>query len=118
MHAEAYSQSSRMVLSRLRYWEKLMAEHTGGGTDRHRAHGISRRFFREFLRQAAHQLRNGNPIFSENLATGKRIVPHLALFERFAFGYWMTAWCRLAAGSQLARSVLEVWWHASEMQRR
>ncbi|OFV80644.1 MAG: hypothetical protein A2Y78_00885, partial [Acidobacteria bacterium RBG_13_68_16] len=54
MHGEAYSQSSRMVLSRLRYWEKLMAEHTDGGTDRRRAEGISRRFFREFLRQAAH----------------------------------------------------------------
>jgi glycosyltransferase involved in cell wall biosynthesis len=118
MHAEAYSQSSRMVLSRLRYWEKLMAAHTAGGTDRRRAHGISRRFFREFLRQAAHQLRNGNAIFRENLATGKRIVPHLPLFERLAFGYWMTVWCRLAAGSEPARSVLEVWWHASEMQQR
>jgi glycosyltransferase involved in cell wall biosynthesis len=118
MHAEAYSQSSRMVLSRLRYWEKLMAEHTAGGTDRRRAQGISRRFFREFLRQATHQLRNGNPIFRENLATGKRIVPHLPLFERLAFGYWMSVWCRLAAGSELARSVLEIWWHASEMQQR
>jgi len=118
MHAEAYSQSSRMVPSRLRYWEKLMAEHTAGGTSRRRAEGISRRFFREFLRQATHQLRDANPMFSENLATGKRIVPHLPLFERLAFGYWMTVWCRLAAGSELARSVLEVWWHASEMQQR
>ena len=118
MHAEAYSQSSRMVLSRLRYWAKLMAEHTDGGTDRRRAEGISRRFFREFLRQAAHQLRGANPMFTENLATGKRIIPHLPLFERLAFGYWMTVWCRVAASSKLARSVLEVWWHASEIQRR
>jgi hypothetical protein len=107
-----------MVLSRLRYWEKLMAAHTGGGTDRGRVHGISRRFFREFLRQATHQLRNANPMFSENLATGKRIVPHLAPFERLAFGYWMSAWCRLAARSEVARNLLAVWWHVSEMQRR
>jgi glycosyltransferase involved in cell wall biosynthesis len=118
MHAEAYSQSSRMVLSRLRYWEKLMANHTAAGTERHRVYGISRRFFREFLRQATHQLRNGNPIFRENLTTGKRIVPHLPLFERLVFGYWMTVWCRMAAGSDLARGMLEVWWHASEVQRR
>jgi glycosyltransferase involved in cell wall biosynthesis len=118
MHSEAYSQSSRMVLSRLRYWEKLMAAHTAGGTDRRRARGISRRFFREFLHQAVRQLRDANPMFSENLATGKRIVPHLALFERLAFGYWMTAWCRLAAKSEPARSVLEGWWRASEVQQR
>jgi len=118
MHADAYSQSSRMVRSRLRYWEKLMAEHTAGGTDRRRAHGISRRFFREFFRQAAHQLRNGNPIFSENLATGRRIVPHLGLFDRLAFGYWMTVWCRLAAGSEPVRNLLEGWWRVSEVQQR
>lgn len=118
MHAENYGQSSRMVPSRLRYWEKLMEEHTAGGTDRRRAEGISRRFFREFLRQAAHQLRDANPMFRENLATGKRIVPHLPLFERLTFGYWMTAWCRLAAGSEPVRNVLEGWWRASEAQQR
>ena len=107
MHEENYGQSSRMVRSRPRYWEKLMAEHTAGGTDRRRVHGISRRFFREFLRQAAHQLRDGNPVFSENLATGKRIVPHLGLFDRLMFGYWMATWCRLAAGSEPVRNLLE-----------
>jgi len=118
MHEENYGQSSRMVPSRIRYWEKLMAEHTAGGTDRRRAHGISRRFFREFLRQAAQQLRDGNPVFRENLATGKRIVPHLGLVDRLAFGYWMTAWCRLAACSEPVRNLLEGWWRASEMQQR
>jgi glycosyltransferase involved in cell wall biosynthesis len=118
MHEENYGQSSRMVPSRLRYWEKLMAEHAAGGTDRRRAHGISRRFFREFLRQAARQLRDGNPVFSENLATGRRIVPHLGLFDRLAFGYWMTTWCRLAAGSEPVRNLLEGWWRVSEVQQR
>jgi glycosyltransferase involved in cell wall biosynthesis len=118
MHEENYGQSSRMVPSRIRYWEKLMAEHTAGGTDRRRAHGISRRFFREFLRQAARQLRDGNPVFSENLATGRRIVPHLGLFDRLAFGYWMTTWCRLAASSELVRNLLEGWWRVSEIQQR
>ena len=117
MHAEAYSRSSRMVLSRLRYWQKLMAEHAAGGRDQRRAEGISRRFFREFLRQATYQLKAGNPMFRENLATGKRTVPHLPLFERLAFGYWMAVWCRLAARSEPVRGFLDVWWRLTEMQK-
>jgi glycosyltransferase involved in cell wall biosynthesis len=117
-HDENYGQTSRMVPSRLRYWEKLMAEHTAGGTDRRRAHGISRRFFREFLRQAAQQLRAGNPTFADNLATGRRIVPHLSAFDRLAFGYWMTPWCRLAGRSEPVRNLLEGWWRAWETQQR
>ncbi len=117
-HDENYGQTSRMVGSRLRYWEKLMAEHTAGGTDKARVHGISRRFFREFLRQAAHQRKHGNPMFRDNLATGKRIVPHLAPFERLVFGHGMGAWCGAAARFRIVRHLLENWWSATDPQQR
>ena len=114
MHAEAYSQSSRMVLSRRRYWEKLMAQHTAGGTDRRRAEGISRRFFREFLRQAIYQRRHGRDLYRENLKVGRELVRHLPIMDRVLFGYPAGLWCAVGARSQpVVRGLEHVWELAS-----
>jgi len=97
MHAEAYSQTSRIVRSRTQYWKKLMAGYTDGGRDRYRVVGISRRFFREFLRQAIQQRRQGTELYRENLSAGRQIVPNLPLLERLGFGYPAPLWCAVAA---------------------
>jgi glycosyltransferase involved in cell wall biosynthesis len=118
MHQENYSQSSRMVKSRLLYWEKLREHYTDGGLDRRRATGISRRFFREILRRASELLRDGNPMYAENLASAQKIVPYLPLVDRIIFGHATKFWCRVGAGAGTTRALLEAWWRAPESQPR
>jgi len=113
-----YSNTLRMVQSRIRYWRKLMERFGGGGANRHMTVGIARRFFREFLRQASLQYHDGNPLYADNLTTAGEIVPHLPVWERFVFGYPRKAWCRVAAKSLVVGKGLEVLWHLAESQRR
>jgi glycosyltransferase involved in cell wall biosynthesis len=113
-----YSNSLRMVQSRIRYWRKLMERFASGGTSRHMTVGISRRFFREFFRQASLQYRGGNPLYTNNLTTAGEIVPYLPAWERLLFGYPRRAWCRLAASSLLVGKGLEVIWHLAQSQPR
>jgi O-antigen biosynthesis protein len=118
MHEENYSQSSRMVKSRLNYWKKLRDTYAEGGVNRYRAAEISRRFFHEILRRASELLRDGNPMYAENLASAKEIVPYLSLADRAIFGHAMKMWCRIGARAGTAHRLLQAWWPASESQQR
>jgi hypothetical protein len=84
MHDENYSFSGRMVRSRLYYTRKLIERYAGGGRDSRRTRLIARRFFSEFVSQAAQQYRNGNALYRDNLAGGREI-------ERFLPFWWARA---------------------------
>ncbi len=112
IYKDNYSNTIRMVRSRTQYWKKLLQLYTDGGRDRRRVVGISRRFFREFLRQATQQKARGIALFRENLAAGREIVPHLAVWERLLYGYPASAWCAVGAFWRPFALALEfVWRH-------
>jgi glycosyltransferase involved in cell wall biosynthesis len=117
-YSHNYSNTLRMVHSRIRYWRKLMERFGRGGAERYVAVGISRRFFREFLRQASLQYHYGNPLYADNLATAGEIVPYLPAWERWLFVHPRKAWCRIAASSLVVGKGLEVLWHLAESQPR
>lgn len=114
IYRDNYSNTIRMIRSRTQYWQKLMASYTDGGRNRYRVVGISRRFFREFLRQAIQQRRQGMDLYRENLKAGRQIVPHLPLLEKAIFGYPAPLWCAVAARLRPVALGLEfVWRHAT-----
>ena len=83
MYEENYSRSRRMILSRIRYYRKLMGTYAADGPGR-ATHGapITARFFREFVTQAMLQRGNDRELSEENLACAKRLLPRLnALLE-------------------------------------
>lgn len=106
MHEENYSQSARMVTSRLRYWKKLMEHYTDGGNDRRRSVGVSRRFFREFIRQAVWQLKDGVAMWELNYTTSKEILPYLPVVDRVAFTVFQRPLFALARRSTAVRRLL------------
>lgn len=77
MHDENYSFSGRMVRSRRLYASKLLERHADQGRDRRRTRLIARRFFSEFISQAAQQYRDRNVLYRDNLAGGRELEPHL-----------------------------------------
>jgi glycosyltransferase involved in cell wall biosynthesis len=111
-----YSNTIRMVRSRIQYRNKLMQAYTDGGRNRHRVVGISRRFFREFLRQAIRQRRKGMDLYRENLSAGREIVPQLPLLEKLVFGYPAGLWCALAARCWPLAIGLEFVWRYTASQ--
>ena len=114
IYKDNYSNTIRMVRSRTQYWKKLMDSYTDGGRNRHRVVGISRRFFREFLRQAIQQRRQGMDLYRENLSAGGEIVPHLPLLEKLIFGYPAPLWCAVAARWRPIALGLEfIWRHTA-----
>lgn len=118
IYKDNYSNTTRMIRSRLQYWKKLMDNYSDGGRDRHRVVGISRRFFREFLRQAIQQRRLGMAIFRDNLKALKQIAPHLPLLERLGFAYPAPLWCAAAARLRLLALALEFIWRHTASQTR
>lgn len=71
MHEHNYSQTDRMIRSRVRYSEKLLGSYAADGPDKRRARAIALRFYREFLRQAAYQYRQGVPMYRANIAASR-----------------------------------------------
>ncbi len=114
IYSDNYSNTSRMIRSRLQYWRKLMAGYTEGGRDRARVVGLSRRFFREFLRQAILQRRAGKELFRENVEASREIAPHLPLLERLAFAAPSSLWCAGGARFEPVRLGLESVWRRLE----
>jgi glycosyltransferase involved in cell wall biosynthesis len=118
IYKDNYSNTIRMVRSRTQYWKKLMDGYTDGGRNRHRVVGISRRFFREFLRQASQQRRQRMDLYRENLSAGRQIAPHLPVLERLVFGYPASLWCAVAARFRPIGLGLEfVWRHTTSPTR-
>ena len=117
-HDEAYSLTERHVRSRILYWRKLLALHTGGSHDRRRESRISRRFFRESLGQAGRQLRAGNTLWEANLAAAETMAPSIGGVERWVFGRHARAWCRLIGRSRVVRYLVERWWRLFPVRRR
>jgi glycosyltransferase involved in cell wall biosynthesis len=117
-HDEAYSLTARQVRSRVLYWQKLLAEHAGGGADARRVQRISTRFFRESLRQAGRQLRAGNPLWKANLAAAEQMAPYLRGVERLILGRHAAAWCRATARSKALRYLMERSWRVFPVRRR
>ncbi|HVN30486.1 MAG TPA: glycosyltransferase [Thermoanaerobaculaceae bacterium] len=113
IYKDNYSNTIRMVRSRTQYWKKLMDGYTEGERNRHRVIGISRRFFREFLRQAIQQKRQGMALYRENLKAGREIVRHLPLWEKLAFGYPAPLWCVIASRSRPVVLGIEFIWRHS-----
>ncbi len=109
IYRDSYSQSERMVQSRLRYCRKLLANHTDGGRDLRRVRGIAHRFVTEFWCQAAFQLRDANPLYRRNFEVGAEVVSQLSAPGRVAYGGLVARWFRLAERSPLARRVLVAW---------
>ena len=89
MYLGNYSQSERMIRSRLAYWRKLMRDWAGDGADRSRARGISSRFYREFLRQAAQQFQSDDPLYRKNLETSRLLAPWVPRHRRWPFAVIM-----------------------------
>ena len=118
IYKDNYSNTTRMIRSRLQYWKKLMDNYSDGGRNRHRVVGISRRFFREFLRQAIQQRRMGMGIFRDNLKALQQIAPHLPLLERIGFGYPARLWCAVASRFRPAALGLEFIWRHTASQTR
>jgi glycosyltransferase involved in cell wall biosynthesis len=119
IYRDNYSNTIRMVRSRTQYWKKLMDGYTDGGRNRYRVVGVSRRFFREFLRQAIHQRRSGMALYRENLLAGKEIVPHLPVLEQLLFGYTAPLWCAVASRSKVFALGLEfIWRHTASPTNR
>lgn len=77
MHEHNYSQTDRMIRSRVRYSRKLLAQHASGGHDRRRARGIALRFYNEFLRQAAFSQRKNSELHVANLAASAELGAYL-----------------------------------------
>jgi glycosyltransferase involved in cell wall biosynthesis len=118
IYKDNYSNTIRMVRSRTQYWKKLMDGYTDGERNRHRVVGISRRFFREFLRQAIQQRRQGMDLHRENLKAGRQIVRHLPFLEKLGFGYPAPLWCAVAAQWRPIALGLEfVWRHTASATR-
>jgi glycosyltransferase involved in cell wall biosynthesis len=118
IYKDNYSNTIRMVRSRTQYWKKLMNGYTDGGRNRYRVVGISRRFFREFLRQAIQQRRQRMELYRENLSAGSEIVPHLPLLERLVVGYPAPLWCAIAARWRPVALGLEfIWRHTASPTR-
>jgi len=109
IYRDSYSQSERMVQSRLRYCRKLLDNHTDGGRNLPRVRGIARRFVREFWCQAAFQLRDANPLYRLNRDVGTEVVSHLSGAGRVLYGGVVARWFRLAERSHPARRVLVAW---------
>jgi glycosyltransferase involved in cell wall biosynthesis len=118
IYKDNYSNTTRMIRSRLQYWKKLMDNYSDGGRNRHRVVGISRRFFREFLRQAIQQRRFGMGIFRDNLKALKQIAPHLPLLERLGFAYPAPLWCAVASRFRPVALALEFIWRHTASQTR
>jgi GT2 family glycosyltransferase len=109
IYRDSYSQSERMVQSRLRYCRKLLANHTDGGRDLGRVRGIARRFVTEFWCQAAFQMRDENPLYRRNFDVGTEVLSHLSAPRRLFYGGLVARWFRLAERSRPARRVLVAW---------
>jgi glycosyltransferase involved in cell wall biosynthesis len=107
MYLGNYSQSDRMIRSRLAYWRKLMREWAADGGDRHRAVGISVRFYCEFLRQAALQYRADDPLYRENLETARTLAPWVPRSRRWPFALAMALWARTARPWNVSIRLLE-----------
>jgi glycosyltransferase involved in cell wall biosynthesis len=93
-YSENFSRSRRMVDSRLYYWEKLLRDYAGGGTDREVARRITLRFLREFLAQCDLQLGEGDPLAHDNLVAALKLLPYVGPIDRGAFRLVRWAWSR------------------------
>jgi glycosyltransferase involved in cell wall biosynthesis len=112
-YEDNYSYSSRMLESRQTFWRKLMATYTEGGSNLHRVRGISRRCFRDFLSEAVHQSRRGNPAYANSIEAATQLVPYLPALEGLVFGRHAGRWCQVSARSDLAWRLLRGWWQVS-----
>jgi glycosyltransferase involved in cell wall biosynthesis len=80
-----YSNSGRMVRSRLRYWRKLLSLHGQNGVDRANTRRLTLRFLRQFLSQCSRQLAEGDPLAPENLRAAHILLPFVGPLDRTAF---------------------------------
>ncbi len=79
-HDTSYSQTERMVVSRERYWKKLL-QGCASGNRRLRAR-ISKRFFWVSLSQATDQLYKGGALSALNFASSRETIPMLSAGDR------------------------------------
>jgi glycosyltransferase involved in cell wall biosynthesis len=108
MYDASYSQSQRMVTSRLIYWRKLLDEY---GTDAGSSRRITLRFAKEFLAQCSGQLDTGHPLARENLAAAVELVAFLGAVDRAAFRVSRWAWTSRSRAAFYAR-----WWLLNGLQ--
>ena len=85
MYGENYSFSHRMLTSRIYYWKKLLKNHTENGTNRHRVHMISFRFFWQFMGQSRAQYLAGSELCWKSLVGAREVVPYLPRIQRALF---------------------------------
>jgi GT2 family glycosyltransferase len=104
IHGNSYSHSSRMVVSGLRYWRKLVAAHGGDGAAVDTTRRITLRFVRVFLSYASAQLLAGDPLYVENIAAAQILVEHLDRVDRIAFASTTWAWTSTSFSARCARS--------------
>lgn len=100
MHEHNYSQTDRMIRSRVRYAEKLLGSYTANGSDRRRTRAIALRFYTEFLRQAACQYRDGVSMYRANIAASRALRRFLPLWIS---GSVMLRWLACGLGGRLLR---------------
>ena len=108
MYDANYSQSQRMVTSRLVYWRKLLDEY---GTDAESSRRITLRFAKEFLAQCSGQLDTGRPLARENLAAAVELVAFLGAVDRAAFAVSRWAWTSRSRAAFYMR-----WWFLNGLQ--
>jgi glycosyltransferase involved in cell wall biosynthesis len=111
MYGANYSQTHRMVDSRLYYWRKLVREYTDGGRDKARARRITLRFVREFLTQCALRLEEGDSLADVNLEAVAELLPYLGAVDRAAFEATRWAWTRRSRAAFYAR-----WWFLNGLE--
>jgi len=111
MYGANYSQTHRMVDSRLHYWRKLVREYTDGGLDKARARRITLRFVREFLTQCALHLEQGDSLADANLQAVAELLPYLGAVDRAAFEVTRWAWTRRSRAAFYAR-----WWFLNGLE--
>jgi glycosyltransferase involved in cell wall biosynthesis len=111
MYGANYSQTHRMVDSRLYYWRKLVREYTDGGRDKARARRITLRFVREFLTQCALRLEEGDSLAVVNLEAVAELLPYLGAVDRAAFELTRWAWTSRSRAAFYAR-----WWFLNGLE--
>jgi len=104
IHGASYSHSSRMVVSGLRYWRKLIAAHGERSATSDKGRLITLRFVRVFLSYASAQLLVGDSLYIDNLAAAQILIEHLDRVDRAAFSATAWAWTSTSFAARGARS--------------
>lgn len=74
-----------IIKSRIFYWRKLITNYSDNGQNTSRIRIISKRFFKEILRQTLIQYKNNNKLYLTSIATAKEIMPSLPWNERIYY---------------------------------